>query len=380
MFLAIDRVSKFAHVASHDADTELSGAAFLRGVVQAFPCAIRTVPTDDGMALAGLPRYRDGPTARRTGHIFDRVCRERGIEHELTRPYRPWANGRAERTNRTAKEAAVKALHHPDPEALRGPRPGLRHRPRLRQAPQGAALAHTLPGRLRRLEGRPFSLRDRPAPPHPGTAHPLARPAGRVRAVAAGRATPRPLVGRRRAGGAVRAAARHGVARAGGGVGGRHAGPGAPEGRRRQGKPARTRSAARGAASRPRPVPCATPRAGRSPSRSCRARRPSRASPRRSWRRRPGPAQSHASCATAATRPRPLARRGPRARRRAGRSRALDPQGRAAARPSRLPPPGRGHVGWAQGVARGRHPLREHRRQPPRRPPPRRRLPPDAVP
>jgi hypothetical protein len=171
VLLAIDRVSKFAHVASHDADTELSGAAFLRGVVQAFPCAIRTVPTDDGMALAGLPRYRDGPTARRTGHIFDRVCRERGIEHELTRPYRPWANGRAERTNRTAKEAAVKALHHPDPEALRGPRPGLRHRPRLRQAPQGAALAHTLPGRLRRLEGRPFSLRDRPAPPHPGTAH-----------------------------------------------------------------------------------------------------------------------------------------------------------------------------------------------------------------
>jgi hypothetical protein len=54
MFLAIDRVSKFAHVASYDADTELNGAAFLREVVQAFPYAIRTVLTDNGNA-AGRP-------------------------------------------------------------------------------------------------------------------------------------------------------------------------------------------------------------------------------------------------------------------------------------------------------------------------------------
>jgi hypothetical protein len=41
------------------------------------------VLTDDGMASADLPKYRDGPTARWTGHIFDRVCREHGIEHRL---------------------------------------------------------------------------------------------------------------------------------------------------------------------------------------------------------------------------------------------------------------------------------------------------------
>src|ERR671913_482207 len=64
LFLAIDRVSKFVHVAFFDANTELNGAAFLRQVVAAFPYGIHTVLTDNGMAFADLPKYRDGPTAR----------------------------------------------------------------------------------------------------------------------------------------------------------------------------------------------------------------------------------------------------------------------------------------------------------------------------
>jgi transposase InsO family protein len=118
MFLAIDRVSKFAHVAFFDAATKMNGAAFLREVVAAFPYAIHTVLTDNGMAFADLPKYRDGPTARWMGHIFDRVCREHGIEHRLTKPYHPWTNGQAERMNRTVKEATVKAFHYPDLDAL----------------------------------------------------------------------------------------------------------------------------------------------------------------------------------------------------------------------------------------------------------------------
>jgi transposase InsO family protein len=119
MFLAIDRVSKFAHVAFHDANTKLNGAAFLREVVATFPYAIHTVLTDNGMAFADLPKYRDGPTARWMGHIFDRVCREHGIEHKLTRPYHPWTNGQAERMNRTVKDATVKAFHYPDLDSLK---------------------------------------------------------------------------------------------------------------------------------------------------------------------------------------------------------------------------------------------------------------------
>jgi transposase InsO family protein len=127
LFLAIDRVSKFAHVAFFEAATKLNGAAFLREVVATFPYAIHTVLTDNGMAFADLPRYRDGPTARWMGHIFDRVCRGHGIEHKLTKltkPYHPWTNGQAERMNRTVKassrsDGAVKAFHYPDLAALK---------------------------------------------------------------------------------------------------------------------------------------------------------------------------------------------------------------------------------------------------------------------
>jgi hypothetical protein len=60
LFLASDRVSKFAHVAFLEANTKANGAAFLREVVAAFPYRIHTVLTDNGMAFADLPRYRDG--------------------------------------------------------------------------------------------------------------------------------------------------------------------------------------------------------------------------------------------------------------------------------------------------------------------------------
>jgi transposase InsO family protein len=90
MFLAIDRVSKFTHVAFFDTNTKANGAALLREVVEAFPYAIHTVLTDNGMAFADPPKYRNGPTRRYLGtHIFDCVCGEHGIEHRLTKPYHP---------------------------------------------------------------------------------------------------------------------------------------------------------------------------------------------------------------------------------------------------------------------------------------------------
>ncbi len=49
MFLAIDRVSKFAHVAFLDANTKADGAAFLSEVVEVFPYRIHTVLTDNSL-------------------------------------------------------------------------------------------------------------------------------------------------------------------------------------------------------------------------------------------------------------------------------------------------------------------------------------------
>jgi transposase InsO family protein len=126
LFLAIDRVPKFAHVAFHDANTKLNGAAFLREVVAAFPYRLHTVLTDNGMAFAELPKNRGRyPEIEAIfgGHVFDRVCEEHGITHKLTKPYHPWTNGQAERMNRTVKassrsDGAVKAFHYQDLDAL----------------------------------------------------------------------------------------------------------------------------------------------------------------------------------------------------------------------------------------------------------------------
>jgi transposase InsO family protein len=121
MFLAIDRVSKFVHVAFLDANTKANGAAFLREVVATFPYRLHTVLTDNGMAFADLPKNRGRYPEIEAffgGHIFDRVCDEHGIEHRLTKPYHPWTNGQAERMNRTVKDATIKAFHYPDLEAL----------------------------------------------------------------------------------------------------------------------------------------------------------------------------------------------------------------------------------------------------------------------
>ncbi len=46
------------------------------------------------------------------GHSFDRICREYGVEHRLTKPAHPWTNGQVERFNRTIKEATVQRYHY----------------------------------------------------------------------------------------------------------------------------------------------------------------------------------------------------------------------------------------------------------------------------
>ena len=114
MFLAIDRVSKFAYVELHATTEMATGGAFMRGVVAAFPYRIHTVLTDNGVAFTNCASSRwDGMV-----HVFDRVCNEHGITHKRTKPYHPWTNGQAERMNRTVKEATVKVFHYETLESL----------------------------------------------------------------------------------------------------------------------------------------------------------------------------------------------------------------------------------------------------------------------
>ena len=62
---AIGRVSKFTDVEFRDNAGKINGADFLRGMAEAFPHAIHTVPTDNGAAFADLPKNRGRPQRSR---------------------------------------------------------------------------------------------------------------------------------------------------------------------------------------------------------------------------------------------------------------------------------------------------------------------------
>ena len=49
-------------------------------MVEAVSYQIHTVLTDNGIQFCHPPRYRSGPTAQYSKHLFDRVCRD-GYNH-----------------------------------------------------------------------------------------------------------------------------------------------------------------------------------------------------------------------------------------------------------------------------------------------------------
>ena len=109
LFVAIDRTSKFAYVELHQRAGKMQAAQFLRNLQEALPYAIHTVLTDNGIQFTNREKDRFA-----FEHIFDRVCRENGIEHRLTRVKHPWTNGQVERMNRTIKQATVNRYHYDD--------------------------------------------------------------------------------------------------------------------------------------------------------------------------------------------------------------------------------------------------------------------------
>lgn len=119
LFVAIDRTSKLAFAKLEQQANIYTASDFLRVLIEAVPYQIHTVLTDNGVQFCDAPRNRSGPTARYRVHLFDRVCRENGIEHRLTKPNHPWTNGQVERMNRTIKEATVKRYHYDSHDQLR---------------------------------------------------------------------------------------------------------------------------------------------------------------------------------------------------------------------------------------------------------------------
>lgn len=109
LFVAIDRTSKFAFVRLEKRAGKAQAAQFLKDLIAAIPYRLHTILTDNGIQFCN--RTQDVYAFE---HIFDRVCRENGIEHRLTKVKHPWTNGQVERMNRTIKEATVKRFHYDD--------------------------------------------------------------------------------------------------------------------------------------------------------------------------------------------------------------------------------------------------------------------------
>src|SRR3712207_5235720 len=112
LFVAVDRTSKLAFAKLEEKANIYTASDFLRALIEAVPYHIHTVLTDNGVQFCDAPKNRSGPTATWRVHRFDRVCREHGIEHRLTKPNHPWTNGQVERMDRTLKDATVKRYHY----------------------------------------------------------------------------------------------------------------------------------------------------------------------------------------------------------------------------------------------------------------------------
>jgi transposase InsO family protein len=107
LFVAIDRVSKFAYVELVGTQGKKEAAQFLRNMIALVPYKIHTILTDNGQQFTNLRHQKYA-----LPHIFDRICDEYTIDHKLTKPAHPWTNGQVERMNKTIKEATVHRYYY----------------------------------------------------------------------------------------------------------------------------------------------------------------------------------------------------------------------------------------------------------------------------
>ena len=117
LFVAIDRTGKFAVTQPVDKADRRTAWEFPERLLEAVPCRVCTVLTDNGIQCADRPCNRNAAFSRQMR--FDMICEANDIEHRLTKPDRPWTNGQLERMNRTIKEAPFERFHDESHNRLR---------------------------------------------------------------------------------------------------------------------------------------------------------------------------------------------------------------------------------------------------------------------
>jgi transposase InsO family protein len=106
LYVAIDRCSRYVHLAIYDAENAENAVDFLKATKAAFPFQVIHVLTDRGSCF--------------TADAFEKACNEIGVDRRRTRPYSPQTNGMVERFNgRIATEVLpINVASHTDLETL----------------------------------------------------------------------------------------------------------------------------------------------------------------------------------------------------------------------------------------------------------------------
>ena len=107
-FVAIDRATRYVYVEIHPRRDGATATGFLKRFLADFPHDVHTILTDNGSEFTDrfAVDKKNKPPGKPSGdHPFDKLCKLRGIDHRLTRPYHPQTNGMVERFNRRIAEA-----------------------------------------------------------------------------------------------------------------------------------------------------------------------------------------------------------------------------------------------------------------------------------
>jgi len=104
-FVAIDRATRYVYVEIHARWDGATATGFLKRFLAHFPHDVHIILTDNGAEFTDrfAVDKKNKPPGRPSGdHPFDQLCKQRGIDHRLTRPYHPQTNGMVERFNRAS--------------------------------------------------------------------------------------------------------------------------------------------------------------------------------------------------------------------------------------------------------------------------------------